>query len=121
MMSIEEKLKMYREKSGFIADIDKLFTHNSKGHSIRGISYEVWHKEHEKFGHEFVEWIIVTYSGGAKSYIKATANSNMANYRAIGEVLDHGNYSEVDTYRERQVELGYKKVNLGKLVLTEEE
>jgi hypothetical protein len=120
MMTIAEKLKMYREKSGFIADIDKLFTRNSKGHSIFGISYEVWHKEHEKFGHEFVEWIIVQYDGGAKSYIRATGNSHTANYRAIGEVLDHGNYSDVDTYCERQVELGYRKVNLGKLVLTEE-
>ena len=120
-MTIEEKLKMYRDKKAFIADLDKVFTQHSKGHSVHEISYEVWHKEHEKFGHEFVEWIIVTYSGGAKSYIKATANSNTANYRAIGEVLDHGNYSDADTYRERQVELGFKKINLGKLVLTEEE
>lgn len=119
-MTIEEKLKMYREKKAFIAGIDKVFTQHSKGHSIAEISYEVWHKEHEKYGHEFVEWLIVHYDGGAKSYIKATANSNTANFRAIGEVLDHGNYSEVDTYRERQVELGYRKVNLAKLVLTVE-
>lgn len=120
-MTIDEKLKMYREKSGFIADIDKVFTRNSKGHSIAGISYEVWHKEHEQFGHEFLEWIIVSYDGGAKSYIRATGNSNTANFRAIGEVLDHGYYLDVDTYRERQVELGFKKVILAKLVLTEED
>lgn len=118
-MTIEEKLKMYREKKKFISDIDKVFTNNSRGHSVFEIAYEVWHKEHEQFGHEFVEWIIVQYHGGGKSYIKATANSNTANFRAIGEVLDHGNYSEIDTYCVRQVELGYKKVDLAKLVLTE--
>jgi hypothetical protein len=120
-MTIDEKLKMYREKKAFIAGIDKVFTQNSKGHSIREIAYEVWHKEHETFGHEFIEWIIVKYDGGACSYIRATANSNTANFRAIGEVLDHGNYSETDTYLEQQIERGFKKVNLAKLVLTEEE
>ena len=120
-MTIDEKLKMYREKKAFIAGLDKVFTQNSKGHSIYGIRYEVWHKEHEQFGHEFVEWIIVCYVGGAKSYIKATANSNTANFRAIGEVLDHGNYNEADTYCERQKAMGFKRVNLAKLVLTEEE
>jgi formylmethanofuran dehydrogenase subunit C len=120
-MTIDEKLKMYREKSGFIADIDKVFTRNSRGHSVNEISYEVWHKNHGEDCHEFLEWIIVAYDGGAKSYLMVTANSNTANFRAIGEVLDHGNYSEIDTYRERQVELGFKKVNLAKLILTEEE
>lgn len=120
MMTLEEKLKMYREKKAFVADIDKVFTVNSKGHSIAGISYEVWHKEHEQFGHEFVEWVIVHYNGGAKSYIRATGNSNTANFRAIAEVLDHGNYNEVDVYCERQKAIGFKKINLAKLVLTEE-
>lgn len=120
-MTIEEKLKMYREKKAFIAGIDKVFTQHSRGHSIAEISYEVWHKDHGEDRHEFLEWIIVQYDGGAKSYLRATANSNTANFRAIGEVLDHGNYNDIDTYRERQVELGFKKVNLAKLVLTEED
>lgn len=120
-MTIDEKLKMYREKKAFIAGIDKVFTQNSKGHSIAEISYEVWYKGHDEGWHEFLEWIIVTYDGGAKSYLRVTANSNAANFRAIGEVLDHGYYLDVETYRERQVELGFKKVNLAKLVLTVEE
>lgn len=120
MMTIDEKLKMYREKSGFIADIDKLFTRNSKGHSIAEISYEVWHKESEQCEHDFIEWIIVSYNGGAKSYLRATGNSNTANFRAISEVLDHGFYEDMITYCKRQVVLGYRKVNLAKLVLTEE-
>ena len=117
-MTIEEKLKMYREKSSFIADIDKLFTRNSKGHSVEEIRYEVWCKDHGEGGLEFMEWIIVGYHGGAKSYLRATANSNTANFRAISEVLDHGNYSDVDVYCERQKAIGFWKVNLAKLVLT---
>lgn len=120
-MTIDEKLKMYREKKAFIAGIDRVFTQNSKGHSVAEISYEVWCKDHGEGGLEFMEWIIVGYNGGAKSYIRATANSNTANFRAIGEVLDHGNYSDVDTYRERQKAIGFWKVNLAKLVLTAEE
>lgn len=121
MMTIEDKLKMYREKKAFIADIDKVFTHNSKGHSVEEIHYEVWCKDHGEGGLEFMEWIIVGYKGGAKSYLMVTANSHTANFRAIGEVLDHGNYDYVDTYRERQKAIGFWKVNLGKLVLTAED
>ena len=120
-MTIEEKLKMYREKKAFIADIDKAFTQNSKGHSVQGITYEVWCKDHGEGGLEFMEWIIVSYHGGAKSYIRATANSNTANFRAIGNVLDHGDYSAVDSYCERQRAIGFWKVNLAKLILTAEE
>ena len=120
-MTIDEKLKMYREKKAFIADIDKVFTRNFRGHSIAEVSYEVWCKDHAEGGLEFMEWIIVSYNGGAKSYLRATANSNTANFRAIGEVLDHGNYSDVEVYCERQKAIGFHKVNLAKLVLTMEE
>ena len=120
-MTIDEKLKMYREKSGFIADINKLFTRNPKGHSITEISYEVWCKDHGEGGLEFMEWVIVCYNGAAKSYLMTTANSNTANFRAIGEVLDHGDYRNADCYCERQKAIGFWKVNLAKLVLTAED
>ena len=118
-MTVEEKLKMYREKKKFIADLNRALTSNPNGHSVNEICYEVWHKESEQFGHDFVEWIIVRYDGGAKSVLHANGNSNTANFRAIGEVLDNGRYSDNYWYDDRQVDLGYKQVNLAKLVLTE--
>lgn len=119
-MAAEERLQMYREKRDFVADIARAFIENSKGHSIADISYEVWCKVTDA-GQFFVEWILVHYKGGAKSYIKATANSNTANFRAIGNVLDHGDYDDMFTYCDQQVQLGYRKVNLSKSELTFEE
>ena len=118
-MTIEEKLKMYREKKQFIYNIAMAFVKNPKGHSVTDITYEVWHKELEQFGHCFVEWVIVHYDGGAISPRRVDGNSNTANFRAIGEMLDNGYYEDLFLYKESQIALGYKKVDLTKLLLTE--
>lgn len=120
-MTIEEKLKMFRDKSAFIADINRVFIDNPKGHSVRKISYEVWHKEFGSSNHSFIEWLIVSYAGGVKSYLMVTGNSNIANFAAISGVLDSGNYEQEFYYCKTKVEQGFKKVNLARLVLTEEE
>ena len=119
MMTVEERLKMYREKKQFIYNIAAAFVKCPKGHSVRDITYEVWHKESEQFGHIFVEWIIVHYDGGAISPRRVEGNSNTANFRAIGEMLDSSYYEDLYLYKESQVALGYRKVDLTKLFLTE--
>ena len=116
-MTIEEKLKMYREKKQFVYNIAMAFVKSPKGHSIEDITYEVWHKEHEQFGHDFVEWIIVHFDGGAISPIHVSGNSNTANFRAIGKIIDGGYYEDVMRYETTQVELGYKKVDMTKMLL----
>ena len=120
-MPIEERLRMYREKKNFIFGLAKAFSQYPKSHSVQDITYEVWHKYHKQFGHQFTEWVIVHYDGGAKSYLRVTGNSNTANFRAIGEVLDHGYYEDKVWYKERQVELGYKKLDLTKMCELKEE
>lgn len=118
-MTIMEKLKLYREKKNFIWHLANAFIQYPMGHSVRNVTYEVWHKEHELFSHQFIEWLIVHYSGGAKSYLIVTGNSNTANFRAIGEVLDNGCYDNISMYEDQQVSLGYKKIDLTKMTLTE--
>lgn len=119
MMTIEEKLKMYREKKHFIYDLSMAFIKNPKGHTVEDISYEVYFKEYE--GNIFFnEWIIVHFVGGGKSAVKVNGNSNTANFRAVGELLDGGHYEEVEAYR-NQANIGFKRVNMTKLILTAEE
>lgn len=117
-MAIEEKLKMYREKKNFIWHIANLFIKNPTGHTVLDITYEVVHKEMNG-NHYFNEWIIVHFKGGATSPCIASGNSNVANFRAIAKLIEGGHYEEKQWY-EKQFELGFKKVDLTKLYLTEE-
>lgn len=117
-MSIEEKLKMYREKKNFIWHIANLFVKNPAGHTVLDIVYEVWHKEMNG-NHYFNEWVIVYFKGGAACPRRVGGNSNVANFRAIAELIEGGYYEEQPWY-EKQKELGFKKVTLTKLSLTEE-
>ena len=118
-MTIDEQLKMYREKKHFVSSIAAVFRRHSEGHSVVDITYELWHKETAPSEHDFLEWIIVHYEGGAKSACRVYGNSNTANFRAIGELLDGGDYGDNYWYTERQASLGYKKVDMAKLILTE--
>lgn len=117
-MSIEEKLKMYREKKNFIWHIANLFVKNPAGHTVLDIVYEVWHKEMNG-NHYFNEWVIVYFKGGATCPRRVGGNSNVANFKAIAELIEGGYYEEQPWY-EKQKELGFKKVTLTKLSLTEE-
>lgn len=117
-MTIEEKLKMYHEKKSFIAALSNVFARHKSGHTVSGIVYEVFHKEVEG-NHYFNEWIVVHYDGGGWCVCRVNGNSNNANYRAIGKLIDGGYYAEDIDYV-RQDEVGFKKVNLAKMVLTTE-
>lgn len=118
MMTIEEKLKMYREKKNFVWHIANTFIKNPKGHTVVDITYEVWHKELEHYGHEFVEWVIVHFRGGAHSCRRVTGNSNVAIFQTLGNMVEGGYYEANGMYM-RQAEIGYKMVDLTKLFLTE--
>lgn len=118
MMTIEQKLKMYRDKKAFIAGISAVFQNNPAGHSVTAVEYELFHKEVDG-NHYFNEWAIVRFDGGGWSPCRISGNSNTANFRAIGEMIDGGYYEEKQWY-EKQFEVGFKRVNLAKLCLTEE-
>lgn len=112
-MTFAEKVSMYREKKGFVKMISDVFTeYRPKGACINKIEYRVFQKGTGEAAY-FREWIVVTYKGGGYSPLIVTGNSNTANYRAIGQVLDHGNYESIDSFEAMQLpEQGFIELEL---------
>ena len=101
MMTVEERLKMYREKKNFIYDVSKAFAFTTKGHTVEGIRYEVLFKKTEyEYGPEFhfSEWLTVHYFGGTEAHCCISGNSNSANFRAIAKMIEGGYYNENEHY-----------------------
>ena len=95
-MTRAEKIKMYKEKKAFIDNISKAFEARPVGSSIESVRYKVYNKwipEHNV--DYFAEYVIITFVGGSKSVKIVNGNSNNANFRAIGALLDGGYYDEV--------------------------
>ena len=96
-MTIEEKLKMYREKRQFIYDISMAFIKNPKGHSVDGAVYEVFFKNSD-WGTEITEWVTVQYDGGAEAHRVVSGNSNAANFEVVAGMVHGGCYEQNFTY-----------------------
>jgi hypothetical protein len=112
-MTIEERLKMYREKRQFIYDVSMAFIKNPKGHSVDDVIYEVFFRETE---HEtqFAEWLTVKYHGGAKAHRMISGNSNSANFEQIAKMIYGGCY-EYNGWYERLASEGWRKLDLNKM------
>lgn len=109
MMTTAEKIEMYKNKKEFIERISKVFEQPS-GTGVESVNYEVYLIE--KLGIEhFYEYVIVNFEGGAKSVRNVNGNSNSANFRVIGSLLDGGYYEENFTY-ESLSEKGFELVVL---------
>lgn len=109
-MTVEEKLKMYREKRQFVYELAMTFVKVPKGHSVVDIFYEVFFKE---FGDatDISEWVTVTYFGGGQAHRVVSGNSNSANFQVVASMLDGGCYEQNRTY-ELLADRGYKKLDL---------
>jgi hypothetical protein len=95
-MTRAEKIKMFKEKKAFIANISKAFESRPAGSSIESVRYEVYNKWIPDHNVDyFAEYIVVTFVGGGRSVKIVNGNSNTANFRAIGTLLDGGYYDEV--------------------------
>ena len=110
-MTINEKLEMFRGKKAFIENISKAFEARPAGSTVTSINYEVYSLELKDDITYYKEYIIVTFKGGSISVRSANGNSNTANFRAIGTLLDGGYYDEVFCYENLEAD-GYKKVEL---------
>lgn len=101
MMTIEEKLEMYAGKKAFIDCVSKAFEKNLSKSSVTSIEYEVYHRKvtinNEERDH-YVEYVVVNFVGGGKCVRFVNGNSNTANFRAIGSMLDGGYYDEIPDY-----------------------
>lgn len=109
-MTITEKLAMFKEKKDFIENLNKAFQTFPKGLTVASVKYEVYRKDTKDTTY-FTEYIVVTFFGGAISVRTVNGNSNSANFRTIGSMLDGGYYDEVQDY-EKLKDIGYEKVNL---------
>ena len=110
-MTREEKIKMYQDKKKFIENLNEVFQLEPKCGSVEGVTYEVYTKDLGEGRVDFREWAIVHFSGGGRSPILINGNSNTANFKVIGGLLNGGYYSEVRDY-ESQLERGYSMIQL---------
>jgi hypothetical protein len=113
-MTIEEKLKMYREKRQFVYELSMTFIKVPKGHSVADVSYEVFFKE-EVWGTDITEWLTVTYCGGGTAHKCVSGNSNAANFEVVASMLYGGCYEQNFTYDEL-LNRGFKKMDLNSMV-----
>lgn len=109
-MTLEEKLKMYKEKYHFIENVNFAFQVKPGCPAVEGVIYELYKKTIIDVI-DFREWIIVYYKGGGMAPKLVSCNSNSANFRVIGTMLEGGCYEEVDTYKLQEY-FGYEKVEL---------
>lgn len=109
VMTQEEKLKELKGKRDFVAKINDAFAIRPAGSSVASVEYEVYHKKINDVMDYYQEYLVVTFSGGAISVRVANGNSNTANFREIGKLIDGGYYSEVRDYNELE-ESGFKHI-----------
>lgn len=93
------ELKLKKE---FVDALNVAFQVRPRTHSVEKVELEIYSKQ---ITNEYVidhtyyqEFLVVTFVGGAKSVRNANANSNTANFREIGKLIDGGYYAEVDFY-----------------------
>ena len=119
-MTIEEKLKMYREKRQFIYEVSMAFIKVPKGHSVDSIVYEVFFQEFaEPYRVDVVEWVTVTYFGGGQAHKCVSGNSNSANFQVVASMVEGGCYEQNRAY-ELLTDRGYKKLDLNKMLSYQE-
>lgn len=106
-MTITEKLEMFKEKRNFIKNISKAFEAKPKGSTVQFVDYEVYRRDDANDHVYFREYLVVTFFGGGKSVKNISGNSNTANLRALGTMVDGGYYDELRDYEVVQ-ELGVK-------------
>lgn len=112
-MTIEEKLKMYREKRQFVYELSMTFIKVPFGHTIADIHYEVFFKEFADWT-DITEWITVTYFGGGQAHKCVSGNSNAANFEVVASMVHGGCYDQNLTY-ENLDGRSYKKLDLNSM------
>ena len=112
-MTIEEKLKMYREKRQFIYEVSMAFIKVPGGHCVDGVVYEVFFRETD-WGIEIAEWITVQYKGGAEAHKVVSGNSNSANFQVVAGMIEGGCYEQNFTY-DLLATRGWKKLDLNQM------
>ena len=98
MLTMDQRLEMYRGKKFFINNISKVFELDSKS-NVEKVEYEVYSKAAPDGGIWYTEFAVVTFVGGGKSVRVISGNSNNANFREIAKLIDGGYYDELEFYK----------------------
>lgn len=108
MMTVEERIKMYKDKKAFIDKLSEALLISKT--TVMKVSYEVYQKDFN--GHTFYEeFLVVTYYGGGKAVRRVNGNSDSANLISLATMVDGGYYDEVRDY-ETLTDYGFTKVDL---------
>lgn len=99
-MTYEQRIDMYKHKKLFIEGISKVFQNESLNSNVESIGYIVLTKVIDEDTTDYREFVIITFTSGAKSIRTITGNSNNANFREIGNLIDGGYYEEIKYYEE---------------------
>jgi hypothetical protein len=99
MLTMDQRMHMYRGKKQFINHISKVFEDEYLMSNVERVDYEVYSKLSPD-GHDtwYTEFAVVTFVGGGKSVRVISGNSNNTNFREIGKLIDGGYYDEVEYY-----------------------
>lgn len=101
MLTLEQRMHMYKGKKLFIDHISKVFEDEYLKSNVEKVDYEVYSKLSPD-GHDtwYTEFVVVTFVGGGKSVRNINGNSNNANFREIGKLIDGGYYDEIPYYEQ---------------------
>ena len=97
-MTNAEKLMLFKEKKDFIENLNKAFQTFPKGSTVASVAYEVYAKKVNEDVTYYQEYLVVTFFGGAKAVRNANGNSNLANFKELGKLVEGGYYDEVKGY-----------------------
>ena len=110
MMTVEERVKMYKGKKQFIDNISKALGLSNT--AVQKVDYVVLTRYNDTFKIDvYYEFVVVTFIGGAKAVKSVGGNSDSANFKEIGKLIGDGYYDEVNYY-ESLFEEGFTIVNL---------
>ena len=99
MLTFEQRIEMYRKKKAFIDKISRAFELNDS--TVQAVDYEVYSKYNPEYDTTYyAEFVVVSFTGGAIAVDVITGNSDSANFRAIGNLIDGGHYENVQYYKE---------------------
>lgn len=91
----KEHLECLEEKAAFIHRLEKTVV-GASGSAVVALALEAYECPDDGY---FEEFIVITFKGGAISPITVTWNSNSANLRTVGRIIDGGYYEEVERYK----------------------
>jgi hypothetical protein len=99
MLTLEQRMHMYQGKKLFIDEVSKVFEIELLNSNVKKVEYEVYSQKSQISDTVYyTEFVVITFTSGAKSVRNITGNSNNATFREIGKLIDGGYYDEVEYY-----------------------